>query len=178
MRAFGTILIIGAALFVYGVPRPSPVPAIKTPLVDLAPPTVKPAEPINAPASRSEPKPQPMRSARPLNIVPPVQGEQTTRAAPVNQAGAPNPSPPPSNTKRTAEILTAAAIAALIVAESRRAYHAGGRPCACPDDTMRNGRACGARSAYSRPGGRSPLCYPTDVTELMISHYRARFAQR
>jgi hypothetical protein len=26
---------------------------------------------------------------------------------------------------------------------------------------MRNGRACGGRSAYSRPGGAAPLCYPS-----------------
>lgn len=31
--------------------------------------------------------------------------------------------------------------------------------CDCPYDLMRNGRACGGRSAYSRPGGRSPVCY-------------------
>lgn len=31
--------------------------------------------------------------------------------------------------------------------------------CDCPYDVMRNGRLCGGRSAYSRPGGRSPICY-------------------
>lgn len=31
--------------------------------------------------------------------------------------------------------------------------------CDCPYDLMRNGRRCGGRSAYSRPGGRSPVCY-------------------
>ncbi|MBA8862481.1 hypothetical protein FHW19_004227 [Ochrobactrum anthropi] len=31
--------------------------------------------------------------------------------------------------------------------------------CDCPYDVMRNGRSCGGRSAYSRPGGRSPVCY-------------------
>lgn len=31
--------------------------------------------------------------------------------------------------------------------------------CDCPYDRMRNGRICGGRSAYSRPGGRSPQCY-------------------
>lgn len=31
--------------------------------------------------------------------------------------------------------------------------------CDCPYDLMRNGRLCGGRSAYSRPGGRSPSCY-------------------
>lgn len=31
--------------------------------------------------------------------------------------------------------------------------------CDCPYDLMRNGRLCGGRSAYSRPGGREPACY-------------------
>jgi uncharacterized protein YraI len=31
--------------------------------------------------------------------------------------------------------------------------------CDCPYDRMRNGRLCGGNSAYSKPGGRSPLCY-------------------
>jgi hypothetical protein len=35
--------------------------------------------------------------------------------------------------------------------------------CPCPYSTDRAGRRCGARSAYSRPGGRAPLCYPGDV---------------
>ncbi|RWK45425.1 MAG: SH3 domain-containing protein, partial [Mesorhizobium sp.] len=29
--------------------------------------------------------------------------------------------------------------------------------CDCPYDLMRNGRLCGGRSAYSKPGGRSPV---------------------
>jgi hypothetical protein len=39
---------------------------------------------------------------------------------------------------------------------------------------MRNGRSCGKRSAYSRPGGESPLCYKEDVTKAMIQDYRQR----
>jgi hypothetical protein len=44
--------------------------------------------------------------------------------------------------------------------------------CPCPYNTMRNGRSCGGRSAYSRPGGEAPLCYPSDVTPAMIRAYR------
>jgi hypothetical protein len=87
--------------------------------------------------------------------------------------------PAASDPKRKVEAaLTAAAIATIIVEASRAEYHAGGRPCACPDDAMRNGRACGGRSAYSRPGGASPLCYPSDVTAAMIESYRQRAASR
>lgn len=35
--------------------------------------------------------------------------------------------------------------------------------CPCPYSVDRAGRRCGARSAYSRPGGAAPLCYPADV---------------
>lgn len=35
--------------------------------------------------------------------------------------------------------------------------------CPCPYSVDRAGRRCGARSAYSRPGGARPLCYPADV---------------
>lgn len=31
--------------------------------------------------------------------------------------------------------------------------------CECPYDVMRNGKLCGGRSAYSRPGGHKPRCY-------------------
>src|ERR1700730_9125713 len=74
--------------------------------------------------------------------------------------------------------LSAASIAAIIVQASRDQYHATGRPCACPDDTARNGSSCGGRSAYSRPGGAEPLCYPTDVTPAMIEKYRQKIAPR
>jgi hypothetical protein len=87
--------------------------------------------------------------------------------------------PSASDAKRKVEAaLMAAAIAAIIIQASRAQYHAGGRPCACPDDTMRNGRRCGGRSAYSRPGGASPLCYPSDVSMAMIESYRQRTASR
>ena len=29
---------------------------------------------------------------------------------------------------------------------------------------MRNGKECGKRSAYSKPGGYEPLCYVSDIT--------------
>lgn len=50
-------------------------------------------------------------------------------------------------------------VAALIQA-SRSAYPGN---CACPYDRDRAGRKCGGRSAYSRTGGYSVLCYPSDV---------------
>jgi hypothetical protein len=44
--------------------------------------------------------------------------------------------------------------------------------CACPYNVDRAGHRCGRRSAYSRPGGYTPLCYPIDVTGEMVKKYR------
>lgn len=44
--------------------------------------------------------------------------------------------------------------------------------CPCPYNLARNGSKCGKRSAYSRPGGASPLCYPSDVTPEMIQEFK------
>ena len=49
--------------------------------------------------------------------------------------------------------------------------------CPCPYNTDRGGRRCGGRSAYSRPGGASPLCYPGDVSDEAVAAYRARTAR-
>src|SRR5262245_4648626 len=46
--------------------------------------------------------------------------------------------------------------------------------CPCPYNTDRAGRRCGGRSAYSRPGGASPICYEKDVTQKMVDDYRQR----
>jgi len=49
--------------------------------------------------------------------------------------------------------------------------------CPCPYNTMRNGLRCGGNSAYSRPGGRSPICYPSDVTDEMVEKYRKQYGR-
>lgn len=171
MRGF-VVLAIAIGLVVYGFSRLS-APPVAPAMVAQLPPSKPPLPVVSPPPRQAAPQTQQARSAAPLDITPSAQqpAKQPSRQASPGQ-------PEPSKSKRAAEVLTAAAIAALIVEESRRAYHAGGRPCACPDDTMRNGRACGGRSAYSRPGGAAPLCYPTDVTAEMIKNYRAQVAQR
>jgi hypothetical protein len=91
-----------------------------------------------------------------------------------------NPTPPAQtepkspNERTIPVIFPAAAIATMLVQESRNAYYATGHPCACPDDLMRNGRRCGGNSAYLRPGGAQPLCSVADVSPEMIAQYRAR----
>ena len=44
--------------------------------------------------------------------------------------------------------------------------------CPCPYNIDRAGRRCGRRSAYSRPGGYSPICYESDVTTQMVENYK------
>ena len=46
--------------------------------------------------------------------------------------------------------------------------------CPCPYNRDRAGRRCGKRSAWSRPGGRSPICYESDVTAARLESYFAR----
>jgi len=46
--------------------------------------------------------------------------------------------------------------------------------CPCPYSVDRAGRMCGRRSAYSKPGGASTLCYEKDVTPKMVDDYRKK----
>jgi hypothetical protein len=61
-----------------------------------------------------------------------------------------------------------------IIQQSITAYP--GR-CPCPYNVMSNGRRCGKRSAWSRPGGYAPLCYPADVSDAMVKAYRRKEKQ-
>ena len=58
-----------------------------------------------------------------------------------------------------------------IIAESLDSYPSS---CACPYSRDRAGRRCGKRSAYSKPGGYAPVCFPGDVTKAMIEAFRSR----
>lgn len=55
-----------------------------------------------------------------------------------------------------------------LIEKSIREYRGN---CPCPYNIDRAGRKCGKRSAYSKPGGHSPLCYEEDVTNEMIEAY-------
>lgn len=46
--------------------------------------------------------------------------------------------------------------------------------CPCPYNRDRAGRRCGGRSAWSRPGGYSPICYDSDVSTSRLNSYFAR----
>jgi hypothetical protein len=166
MSRAGTFIVVGLVAFVA-----YQVGARQTTAVSLAPTqAAPPVQPVGLVSTQPQGTP----------YTPPVQ--TSPPAAPTKQASAPPPAkqePPRLTTKeKAAAAVTAAAIAALLVQASRQAYYASGRPCACPDDSMRNGARCGNRSAYSKPGGAEPLCYETDVTTAMIENYRKRVAVR
>lgn len=69
-----------------------------------------------------------------------------------------------------------AAVTNSIIQQSVPDYLATGHPCACPYNLASNGSHCGGRSAYSRRGGASPICYPDQVTPEMILQWRRTHA--
>lgn len=62
-----------------------------------------------------------------------------------------------------------------IIEEGLASY---GGACPCPYSHARNGSRCGSRSAYSKPGGAQPLCYPADITDGMVANYLRRTGQK
>lgn len=64
-----------------------------------------------------------------------------------------------------------AVIVQRIITESISGYSGS---CPCPESRDRAGRRCGRRSAYSKPGGAAPICYPADVSRAMIDAFRTR----
>lgn len=71
----------------------------------------------------------------------------------------------------SAQGLSDDAIRRLLIEQSIAGYSGN---CPCPYNSKGNGHRCGGSSAYSRPGGRSPLCYPSDVSAADITTFRAR----
>ncbi len=67
--------------------------------------------------------------------------------------------------------LTDAQIRELIIQQSTEKYVG---ECACPYSLTADGRHCGERSAYTRQGGSSLLCYARDVSDAMVRRYRNR----
>jgi len=43
--------------------------------------------------------------------------------------------------------------------------------CPCPYNLTINGSRCGKRSAWSRYGGYSPLCYKSDISDEMVRDF-------
>lgn len=49
--------------------------------------------------------------------------------------------------------------------------------CPCPYNRAANGSKCGKRSAWSKPGGYDPICFPEEVTSSMIKQWRQQTGQ-
>lgn len=64
-----------------------------------------------------------------------------------------------------------ATLRAKMIAESIARYRGN---CPCPYHRASNGSRCGKRSAWSRAGGQSPLCYESDISDKAVAAYRAR----
>lgn len=151
-KQFGLLIALGALAIVgYNqAPGRAPVPlnVVGQPAPEFAP------APTPAPANYASEQP----SVRPTPIV--VPGPASTppnRESSTRQAPRKGPSD--------------AEIAKILISESIASYSGS---CPCPYNTDRAGRSCGRRSAYSRPGGQSPLCFETDVTAGLIAAYRTR----
>jgi hypothetical protein len=82
---------------------------------------------------------------------------------------APSNAPDPKQKHANHVTMAETAVVVLLMAASFFGYTGN---CACPHYTDRAGHRCGKRSAYDRPNGAKPLCYPTDVTPEMIQAFR------
>jgi hypothetical protein len=67
--------------------------------------------------------------------------------------------------------LTDAQIRQLIVEASVLSYPGN---CPCPYNVDSAGRRCGARSAFDRAGGYSPICFPAQISDEQVREYRDR----
>lgn len=70
-----------------------------------------------------------------------------------------------------AEIISDKQIVQNIINESIANYSGN---CPCPYNRASNGSSCGRRSAYSRAGGYTPICFPKDVSAEMIAVYKTK----
>ena len=86
------------------------------------------------------------------------------------QVSEPEPAAEPKPEPQVRE-LTDDEIRQVLIRQSIMGYS---RNCPCPYNSASNGSRCGGRSAYSRPGGYSPLCYPQDVSDETVREYRRR----
>lgn len=55
-----------------------------------------------------------------------------------------------------------------IIAIMRAMHKSGGGNCECPDYSASDGKSCGGRSSYSRPGGDIIFCYINDLNGYNI----------
>ena len=126
----------------------------------FAGPQVGPARVAASLATQSEAQPKPFPRMRPPVVVAAGFAITLCQARPVVCHGV--------------EDATDAEVRQQMIASSIDSYSGS---CPCPDFRDRGGRRCGGRSAYSRPGGASPLCYERDISDAAVLRYRERDAR-
>ena len=65
-----------------------------------------------------------------------------------------------------------AEIKKILIEQSISDYFVYQGNCPCPYNFDVAGRRCGERSAHTKPGGASPLCYESDVSDWMVKQYK------
>jgi len=128
-----------------------------------------PIQSINVAREDATAKASDMASTRPR----PVHAARTERARSASLASAQvsSPSNVPPKSLSAKEV---ARIKRQLIQQSIDEYDGS---CPCPYNVARNGSSCGRRSAYSRPGGAAPLCYPGDVSDEMVAAWQAEAKQ-
>ena len=74
----------------------------------------------------------------------------------------------PALAREPVQSMTDQQVKSRIIQESIASYRGN---CPCPYNLARNGSRCGKRSAWSRPGEYSPICFETDVTDEMVRNW-------
>jgi hypothetical protein len=129
---------------------PSPSPSIESPDSTSSAPSSAPS--IDQPLSQRPSDPQPpidrstANPAAPQKLIASLRSNQSTRSN-INPEATPEPVPSESPVVDPMTPIRAPTY---------------GQGCPCPYDVAKNGSSCGKRSAYSRPGGDSPICYVGD----------------
>jgi hypothetical protein len=159
-----SLVALVAGLCVIGCSRHPPVQSAASTYPSTATTVVAPSTAVAAiPASM----PKPVEAMPTPAQNPPL--------APAPQAAPVILTPSSAPTPRAASIAPSdQAIRAAIIQQSLANYYGS---CPCPYNTDRGGRQCGGRSAYSRPGGQAPFCYDRDISDEMVSAYRARLTR-
>jgi hypothetical protein len=73
-----------------------------------------------------------------------------------------------------ADTLTDTQIRQIMIKQSIASYPGN---CPCPYNKASNGSQCGKRSAWSKPGGYEPLCYPSDISDEAVKAWRAQHGE-
>jgi hypothetical protein len=142
---------------------------------DPAPPVGPPPNVYEAPATELRDRRDPVIAAAPVEAAPAViTPEPAESATPLEDAS-------PSDAMDVAQLdpqpveraplVSDRDIRRQMIEQSLSSYSGS---CPCPYNIDRAGRSCGARSAYSRPGGASPLCYPSDISDAQVQSFRSR----